>query len=208
MSFTRVETTEDLRSAKLYVSLLDESQAEDTLEALRHAAGMIRGELMHRIQARRIPELRFVHDRSIAHSVHIAEVLEQLKHEDASAGRPGGSRGGRRRGEVPVSRDRARILALLRGGGRFLVTSHVNPDGDSIASQCALRLLVERLGGRADIVNSHPVPRAYRFLPGTASFGTRPPKSWKPYRAVDRPRLRRRPPRQRAARAAAAACRS
>jgi hypothetical protein len=70
-----------------------------------------------------------------------------------------------------VSRDRARILALLRGGGRFLITSHVNPDGDSIASQCAVRLLVERLGGRADIVNSHPVPRAYRFLPGTARFG-------------------------------------
>jgi ribosome-binding factor A len=89
VSFTRVETTEDLRSAKIYVSLLDESQASDTLEALRHAAGMIRGELMHRIQARRIPELRFVHDRSIAHSVHIAEVLEQLKRE-----RGGGAAGG------------------------------------------------------------------------------------------------------------------
>ena len=47
-----------------------------------------------------------------------------------------------------------------------------------------MRLLVERLGGRADIVNSHPVPRVYRFLPGAARFGTRPPKSWKPYRAV------------------------
>jgi len=83
-----------------------------------------------------------------------------------------------------VRRDRARILALLRGGGRFLITSHVNPDGDSVASQCAVRLLVERLGGRADIVNSHPVPRVYRFLPGTSSFGARPPKTWKPYGAV------------------------
>jgi phosphoesterase RecJ-like protein len=83
-----------------------------------------------------------------------------------------------------VSRDRRRILDLLRGGGRFLVTSHVNPDGDSVASQCAVRLLVEHFGGRADIVNSHPVPRGYRFLPGTSRFGTRPPKSWKPYRAA------------------------
>lgn len=83
-----------------------------------------------------------------------------------------------------MSRERARILALLRSGGRYLLTSHVNPDGDSIASQCAVRLLVEHCGGRADIVNSHPVPRAYRFLPGTSRFGTRPPKSWKPYRAV------------------------
>ena len=93
VSLTRAETTEDLRSAKLYVSFLDESQAEDTLEALRHAAGMIRGELMHRIEARRIPELRFVHDRSIAHSVHIAEVLEQLKRE-REGGAAGGSEGG------------------------------------------------------------------------------------------------------------------
>jgi len=79
---------------------------------------------------------------------------------------------------------RNRILALLREGGRFLITSHINPDGDSIASQCAVRLLIEHLGGKADIVNSHPVPRVYRFLPGASRFGTRPPKTWKPYRAV------------------------
>jgi ribosome-binding factor A len=85
VSFTRVETTDDLRSAKFYVSLLDEAQAEDTLEALRHAAGMIRGLLMHRIKAKRIPELRFVHDRSIAYSVHISAVIEGLKQEDAAA---------------------------------------------------------------------------------------------------------------------------
>ncbi len=80
--------------------------------------------------------------------------------------------------------DRARILALLRGGGRFLLTSHVNPDGDSVASQCALRLVLARLGARADVVNSHPVPRVYRFLPGSEHFCTRRPRSWRPYRAV------------------------
>jgi phosphoesterase RecJ-like protein len=83
-----------------------------------------------------------------------------------------------------VSGDRARILALLRGGGRFLITSHVNPDGDSVASQCAVRLLVERLGGRADIVNSHPVPRAYRFLPGASRIGSTAPRSWKRFNAL------------------------
>jgi phosphoesterase RecJ-like protein len=33
-------------------------------------------------------------------------------------------------------------------------------------------------------VNSHPVPRAYRFLPGASHFDTRPPKTWKPYSAI------------------------
>lgn len=80
--------------------------------------------------------------------------------------------------------DRAAILALLRGGGRFLVTSHVNPDGDSIASQCALRLLLGSLGARADIVNAHPVPRVYRFLPGSATITERQPRGWGKYRAL------------------------
>ena len=83
-----------------------------------------------------------------------------------------------------MSRDRARILALLRGGGRFLITSHINPDGDSVASQCAVRLLIEHLGGRADIVNNHQVPRNYRFLPGAARIRTSPPRSWKAYTAL------------------------
>ena len=83
-----------------------------------------------------------------------------------------------------MSRDRAGILALLRGGGRFLLTSHVNPDGDSVASQCALRLILARVGARADVVNSHPGPRVYRVLPGSAAITDRPPRRWQAYRAV------------------------
>jgi phosphoesterase RecJ-like protein len=78
-----------------------------------------------------------------------------------------------------VRRDRAAILRLLREGRSFVITSHVNPDGDSVASQCALRLALRALGKRADVVNSHPVPRVYRFLPGTASFRSAPPRSWR-----------------------------
>ena len=48
LSITHVETTEDLRSAKVYVSLLEESDESATLEALTHAAGLFRGELLRR----------------------------------------------------------------------------------------------------------------------------------------------------------------
>jgi ribosome-binding factor A len=88
LSITRVETTEDLRSAKVFVSFLDESQIKDSLAGLAHAAGRIRGELMRRIRARRIPELRFVNDPAIAHSVHISAVLERLKQNPAGGGEP------------------------------------------------------------------------------------------------------------------------
>ena len=80
--------------------------------------------------------------------------------------------------------DRARILALLRGRGRYLLAGHVNPDGDSVASQCALRLILEGLGSRADIVSSHPVPRAYRFLSGSERFTPQRPRGWKSYAAL------------------------
>jgi len=79
VSITRVESTGDLRSSKVYVSVLDEGQAEETLKALDGASGMIRAELMHRIRARRVPEIRFVLDRAIPYSIHIASVLDGLK---------------------------------------------------------------------------------------------------------------------------------
>lgn len=86
VSITRVEATEDLRSAKVFVSLLDDAEAAPTLEALERATGVIRNELRQRIRARRIPELRFVRDQAIAHSVHIAEVLERLRRERGEGG--------------------------------------------------------------------------------------------------------------------------
>jgi phosphoesterase RecJ-like protein len=60
----------------------------------------------------------------------------------------------------------AEALAALERHRSFLVTSHTNPDGDNIASQLALALLLGRLGKQAVIVDQDPVPDRYRFLPG------------------------------------------
>jgi ribosome-binding factor A len=85
VSITRVESTGDLRSSKVYVSVLDEAQAPETIKALEGASGMIRAELLQRIHARRVPEIRFVLDSSISYSIHISGVLDQLK-TDGSEG--------------------------------------------------------------------------------------------------------------------------
>ena len=79
VSITRVESTGDLRSSKVYVSVLDEAQATETIKVLDGASGMIRAELLQRIHARRVPEIRFVLDRTISYSIHISGVLDQLK---------------------------------------------------------------------------------------------------------------------------------
>ena len=88
VSITRVEATEDLRSAKVHVSVLDEAQTDSTIEALSHAAGMIRTELHHRLTTRRVPQLRFFPDRTIAYSIRISKVLEDLK-DDEEGGQDG-----------------------------------------------------------------------------------------------------------------------
>jgi len=82
LSITHVETTEDLRSAKVYVSVLEETEEETTLEALSHASGVLRNELLRRLRIRRVPQLKFLPDRSIAYSIHIGEVLDNLKTEE------------------------------------------------------------------------------------------------------------------------------
>ena len=76
------------------------------------------------------------------------------------------------------------VLDFLRKENSFLITSHVNPDGDSIASQLALCRTLHSIGKECRIVSSDPVPRVYRFLPGTDKILHRRRHSLLPYRAA------------------------
>jgi phosphoesterase RecJ-like protein len=60
-----------------------------------------------------------------------------------------------------------RVCAEVRRGHRFLITSHARPDGDSIGSQLALALTLDRLGKTTRIVNRDQVPVPYRSFPGS-----------------------------------------
>lgn len=59
------------------------------------------------------------------------------------------------------------VLQVLQSRSRFLVLSHMHPDGDCIGSMIAMAWLLRRLGKRVDLVNQDGVPPAYRFLPGS-----------------------------------------
>ena len=75
VSITRVDTTGDLRYAKIYVSALDKNKEKDILKGLKSASGFLRRELGHALQLRYTPELQFVADDSIQYGAHILEVL-------------------------------------------------------------------------------------------------------------------------------------
>ena len=75
ISITHVETTPDLRYAKVYASFLQEERAKDAMKGLKSASGFLRRELARALQLRYTPELKFVADDSIQQGAHILEIL-------------------------------------------------------------------------------------------------------------------------------------
>ena len=74
-----VEVTSDLWLARVYVGLgNDDQERADALLGLEGAASFIRRELAAVLQIRRIPELRFLEDKTLAQANRIEEILKGL----------------------------------------------------------------------------------------------------------------------------------
>ena len=79
VSVVRVELSPDLRHAKLFVSVLgSEADQEGSLRVLARARGAVRAELSRRMRLRKVPELLFRADQTIAGSARIQEILHEL----------------------------------------------------------------------------------------------------------------------------------
>ncbi len=78
VTITDASVTNDLSYAKIYYTVLDESQKEKTAAALKSASGFIRHELRERIDIRQIPELKFIYDESIEYGNKIEEKLKEI----------------------------------------------------------------------------------------------------------------------------------
>ncbi len=75
LTITRVDTTSDLRCARIYVSALDKDQEKEMMRGLRSASGYLRRELGMALSLRYTPELQFIADDSIRQGAHILEML-------------------------------------------------------------------------------------------------------------------------------------
>ena len=79
LTVVRVEVTNDLSYATVRISAMEGlEQAKQSVKGLSAAAGYIRRELGARLRLRKVPELRFVADDSIAYSADIARLLQSL----------------------------------------------------------------------------------------------------------------------------------
>lgn len=79
----RVDVSRDLRHAKVFVSIMGtEDQQKNTLAGLKSATGFIRREIGSRIMLRHTPEIVFRIDRSVDHSLRIAQLIKEGNEQD------------------------------------------------------------------------------------------------------------------------------
>lgn len=79
LTITHVDTTSDLRYARVYISALDRTDEKDLMKGLKSASGWLRRELGQRLTLRYTPELQFFADDSIAYGAHILDMLNHVK---------------------------------------------------------------------------------------------------------------------------------
>jgi len=89
VSVIRVEPSSDLRYARVYISVLGDERAQEAgLHALHRAVGAVRAELAHRLHTKRVPELSFHADHSIAYSLRVEQILRDLEFTGDAEGPP------------------------------------------------------------------------------------------------------------------------
>ncbi|MCI8471331.1 MAG: 30S ribosome-binding factor RbfA [Clostridia bacterium] len=78
ISVTKVKVTNDLKYAKVYVSILNSKNQKETLAGLKKSAGFIRSELARRVNLRNTPELIFELDDSLEYGAKIDTILKEI----------------------------------------------------------------------------------------------------------------------------------
>ena len=82
ISVTKVDTTPDLSYARVFISILNGKNDQETIETLKSSAGFIRSEVASRVQLRYTPQLLFELDSSMEYGQHINKILRDIIPEE------------------------------------------------------------------------------------------------------------------------------
>lgn len=161
VTITGVKVTPDLSRAWVYFSTTGgEAVAEQSLEGLNSAASYVRKVLGKLLHLKHIPEFIFKYDTSLDRGDRIERILSDVREQE------GWDDPARIRGSADE------VAQALRKHQRFLVTAHLNPDGDAVASVLGLGRILESLDKEVVLYNPDPVPHNYAFLPGADQIKT------------------------------------
>ncbi len=78
ISVTKVKVSNDLKFARVYVSILNAKNLKETLAGLKKSSGFIRSELARRVNLRNTPELVFELDDSLEYGAKIDMILKEI----------------------------------------------------------------------------------------------------------------------------------
>jgi ribosome-binding factor A len=94
ISITQVKTSSDLRSARVYVSVLgDEAAKQSAMEGIQSAATFLRRELRDRLTLRHVPHMKFVLDESIEDADHLLRIMDQIRDRQQEKAPQSGDKG-------------------------------------------------------------------------------------------------------------------
>ena len=82
VTITAVDITSDLSYAKVYFTNLIDKDRDKVEKALNRASSFIRGKLFDKVEIRKMPELTFVYDESIAYGNKIEKIIEDINQEE------------------------------------------------------------------------------------------------------------------------------
>jgi ribosome-binding factor A len=82
VTVTGVQTSTDLRHAKVFVSVLgNERKRANTLEGLESAHGVLQSHLATELRMKRTPQLTFEYDPTVAEGVRMSQLIDELAPE-------------------------------------------------------------------------------------------------------------------------------
>jgi phosphoesterase RecJ-like protein len=166
VTISGVELNRDHTLAKVYVSVMDDSEEtrQLSLVGLKKARGFLQGRLGQALRLRQVPELRFIYDTSLDRSLNITTVLKDLEES----------------GEFVAEEERRRQLSLedltppddflsaLCRGESFWVVPHWNPDPDAMGGALALAFALRAMDRDAVVFGYPDPPISVLDLPGFA----------------------------------------
>ncbi len=83
VTVTGVETSADLRHARVFVSVLgSESKREETLVGLSAAHGVLQSRIARELRLKRTPQLTFEYDPSVERGVRMSKLIDELAPEE------------------------------------------------------------------------------------------------------------------------------
>ena len=85
VTVTRTKVTGDLSLTRIYWTIIgDTAERKKTAKALERATGFVRHLLAERLSLRRVPEVKFIFDESVAAQARIEEIIQELHAEEAA----------------------------------------------------------------------------------------------------------------------------